>query len=135
MNRFREIKNFFIPEKGKICGFDKLKAKFIFGENLPEMEKAYLEYCRDINTSQITFVENTTKTISKTFRILIDAFKSGLNKSDAYTILGVSSNATKQEIKDAYRDLVKIHHPDVGGESEMFIEIQAAYEFLMEKMG
>ncbi|WP_410207836.1 J domain-containing protein [Fusobacterium sp.] len=29
-----------------------------------------------------------------------------------YTILGVSKEATKEEIKKAYRDLVKQHHPD-----------------------
>lgn len=29
-----------------------------------------------------------------------------------YTILGVSKGATKEEIKKAYRDLVKQHHPD-----------------------
>lgn len=59
-----------------------------------------------------------------------------------HVILGVSENATKEEIKAAYRRLVKLHHPDSfaqGTESqqkmaaEKFIEIQNAYESLLGK--
>ncbi|MNK12946.1 Chaperone protein DnaJ [compost metagenome] len=61
-------------------------------------------------------------------------------KSYAYDILGVKKDATAEEIKKAYRKLVKIHHPDnfaSGTESqqkmaaERFIEIQNAYESLI----
>src|SRR5690554_1101409 len=57
----------------------------------------------------------------------------------AYRIMGVSENASKDEIKKAYRRLVKLHHPDVfatkGKEhqeiaAKRFIEIQKAYEIL-----
>lgn len=34
------------------------------------------------------------------------------DKTKYYKILGVNSNATKEEVKKAYRDLVKQHHPD-----------------------
>lgn len=34
------------------------------------------------------------------------------DKSKYYKILGVNSGATKEEIKKAYRELVKQHHPD-----------------------
>jgi len=38
--------------------------------------------------------------------------------SSAYTILGVSTNATKSEIKKAYRALVKKYHPDINPQEE-----------------
>jgi DnaJ like chaperone protein len=56
-----------------------------------------------------------------------------------YEILGLADGATKEEIKKAYRKLVKIHHPDNFATSsqsqqklaqEKFIEIQRAYESL-----
>jgi len=36
-------------------------------------------------------------------------------EKDYYKILGISSSATPEQIKDAYRELVKKHHPDVAG--------------------
>jgi hypothetical protein len=36
----------------------------------------------------------------------------------------------QQVIRDAYRQQVKIHHPDLGGDADMFRKIQAAYESL-----
>lgn len=50
-----------------------------------------------------------------------------------YEILGVSKDATEQEIKKAYRKLAKEHHPDVGGEEARFKEIQHAYDVLSDK--
>lgn len=60
----------------------------------------------------------------------------------AHEILGVQKGATQEEIKKAYRKLVKIHHPDnfaTGTQSqqkmaaEKFVEIQNAYENLISK--
>ena len=39
---------------------------------------------------------------------------------------------TKEEIKAAYRRLVKIHHPDRGGIQDNFIKLNNAYEVLKE---
>ncbi len=33
--------------------------------------------------------------------------------TDPYKVLGLDSNATKKEIKKAYKDLSKIYHPDL----------------------
>jgi molecular chaperone DnaJ len=49
---------------------------------------------------------------------------------DLYDILGVDKNSTPDEIKKKYRDLAKQHHPDKGGDAEMFKKIQDAYDTL-----
>jgi hypothetical protein len=42
--------------------------------------------------------------------------------------LGVNKNATKDDIVRAYRNLAKVHHPDVGGSHIMFTSINDAYQ-------
>ena len=49
-----------------------------------------------------------------------------------YSTLGVSSNATPQEIKKAYKKASMQHHPDRGGDSNEFVKIQEAYETLRD---
>lgn len=49
-----------------------------------------------------------------------------------YNILGLNNNATEDEIKHAYRNLAKTHHPDKGGSKEKFQEIQEAYDTLSD---
>lgn len=51
---------------------------------------------------------------------------------DHYTTLGVSKQATPDEIKKAYRKLASIHHPDKGGDTKRFQEIQSAYDTLID---
>ena len=50
--------------------------------------------------------------------------------ADHYTLLGVSRWATTAEIKAAYRQLVKRHHPDAGGSSHCIVALNAAWEVL-----
>jgi hypothetical protein len=45
-----------------------------------------------------------------------------------YEILGVSSNAPHEEIRRAYRRLLRVTHPDVGGDPVRFIAVQKAWE-------
>ena len=47
-----------------------------------------------------------------------------------YQTLGVEKNASPEEIKRAYRKLAGQHHPDKGGDTHLFQEIQAAYDVL-----
>jgi curved DNA-binding protein len=50
--------------------------------------------------------------------------------ADYYSILGVDRNASPEQIKQAYRKLASKHHPDRGGDTRSFQEIQKAYEVL-----
>lgn len=59
-----------------------------------------------------------------------------MNKRDYYEVLGVSKDASKEEIKKAYRKLSKQYHPDINKEanaSEMFQEVKEAYEVLSDE--
>lgn len=46
-------------------------------------------------------------------------------------VLGVRPDASVEEIKKAYREKARIHHPDKGGDPEEFKKISAAYESML----
>ena len=51
---------------------------------------------------------------------------------DYYERLGVSRNASPDEIKRAYKKLAIKHHPDKGGDHEQFKKINEAYDTLKD---
>lgn len=52
---------------------------------------------------------------------------------DYYKVLGVSENASQEEIKKAFYRLAHKYHPDKGGSAEKFKEINEAYQVLGNK--
>ncbi|MFB6204276.1 MAG: molecular chaperone DnaJ [Candidatus Nanohaloarchaea archaeon] len=52
-----------------------------------------------------------------------------------YEVLGVSEDASQEEIKKAYREKAKKHHPDSqgGGDEEKFKKINKAYDVLSDE--
>ena len=58
---------------------------------------------------------------------------------DPYKVLGISSDATDEEVKKAYRELSRKYHPDANANNplkdlaeEKFKEVQAAYSQIMD---
>ena len=61
---------------------------------------------------------------------LLDFRKISAMAKDLYSVLGVDKSASQADIKKAYRDAAKKHHPDKGGDAEEFKKINEAYEVL-----
>ena len=62
-----------------------------------------------------------------------------MNKNP-YDVLGISSNASDDEVKRAYRDLTRKYHPDANVNNpladlaeEKFKEVQEAYDIIMKQ--
>jgi DnaJ-domain-containing protein 1 len=52
----------------------------------------------------------------------------GSGAENWWEVLAVKQDASKAEVINAYRALAKIHHPDAGGQPEMFERLRRAYE-------
>lgn len=92
---------------------------------LSETEKLS-EYYRDWQN-----LENTNE--QQVLELLSDFWQrfSSLDKREsAFEILELETDAAWQQIIESYRRLAVKHHPDKGGDPEMFIRIRQAYEIL-----
>jgi hypothetical protein len=59
------------------------------------------------------------------------ARKSGMNLKCAYDILCLDYPCSVDEIKNAYRHMARMHHPDLGGDEEAMKDVNVAYELAM----
>ena len=113
----------------------------------PNFETDYLdEMVRETNTSSHVHAPVMTENIIK--RLIREAYREAFaNRAppprdyirrdyshgydvEAYDVLGVSPDASADEIQRAYRRKVKEVHPDHGGSEEKFVQVQSAYERL-----
>jgi len=62
----------------------------------------------------------------------LDELMRGDARSAALADLGLDSGAGTEAIKRAFRRLVKLHHPDVGGSLEAFRRVSEAYQQLIQ---
>lgn len=56
-----------------------------------------------------------------------------MSDGDLYSVLGVGKQADASEIRKAYLQLSRIHHPDKGGDEATFKKIQQAHEVLSDE--
>jgi len=52
---------------------------------------------------------------------------------DPYVLFGLTCKATQAEITKRYRDLMRIYHPDAGGNDTMAKRLNIAYERLCKR--
>lgn len=55
------------------------------------------------------------------------------NRVEALKLLGVSKNASQDEIKKAYRQKAVMLHPDHGGKHEEMVQLNKAYELVVKR--
>jgi len=53
--------------------------------------------------------------------------------ADAYAILGLKPDAPLEEVKQHYRNLANLFHPDKGGYKEAMILLNRAYDQIMKE--
>lgn len=78
--------------------------------------------------------DNYYQATEETVEELLTSFWLRFHKLDhretALAALELNSDATPNEIKKRYKQLAALHHPDKGGDMELFIQIRTAYESL-----
>lgn len=90
-----------------------------------------------IQFSQKHFSEVEYDTLPPNLKLVIEIvlkdFKTSFKAPkvvDAYETLFILRSAPKEVIKASYKALVMVHHPDHGGDAEMFRRVQEAYNEL-----
>ena len=74
------------------------------------------------------FEEKNVEEIIPILMLVDPNFQKNYNPNKkSYEILGLSPNATKEEIEKAYKKLLITSHPDRGGDEEKWAEINEAY--------
>ena len=51
-------------------------------------------------------------------------FENNMSKREAYLILGISSRATEEELKNAHKKLMLLNHPDSGIVLNFFLKLK-----------
>jgi DnaJ domain len=56
----------------------------------------------------------------------------GSGKAPWWEVLGCKSDANREDVRNAYKSLARVHHPDVGGNEEDFKRLRLAYDEAMK---
>ena len=57
-----------------------------------------------------------------------------VTKEAHFATLGLHPKSSLNDVKSAYREMVKQHHPDQGGTVQDFLRLQEAYEFILTEV-
>ncbi len=130
---YKDICSFFYPRTpGKNPGEDFSRMADILGETWwAEQRRTKKRYYASLHVLELAVRNHVpphsvkppiihTPAVTPTSLVYLNLEKANLDSSELRKI-----------VKDAYRRQVKIHHPDLGGDAEMFRKIHQAYEDLL----
>ena len=101
-----------------------------------KFEKQLLEYkrLRTIQEWLKTRKPSWYETTNKKMEDLLKNLGAGESQISDCDILQVSSGASLEVVKGAYKALALKHHPDKGGDHATFSKIQSAYQNILKKL-
>ena len=102
------------------------------GGVIVEVQRKKTELHLSFQTGKTRFLVTTTPAEIKEWELFF-AHERLLNHTH-YDVLGVSPDASGEDIKKAYRKLAKALHPHVGGNEAKLKEVNAAYEILSDSV-
>jgi DnaJ-class molecular chaperone len=51
-----------------------------------------------------------------------------------WDVMGIKPDATREDVRNAFRALSKVHHPDAGGNEEDFKRLRKAFDEAMKEV-
>lgn len=64
-------------------------------------------------------------------RALAGGFEDDMTRKEAFQILGIREGASKDDIRNAHRKLMRLNHPDNGGSTFLATKVNEAKDFLI----
>jgi len=87
-----------------------------------------------VTNAEIDALKKLRKAINTYIKVLQSRTETS-EFEDPYSILGVSSTSTREEVKSAFRKKAWESHPDRGGSNDDMIKVNAAYEAIRRVRG
>jgi hypothetical protein len=67
-----------------------------------------------------------------TVKARLEQWLSDIESNDPYRLLGVSKTDSHERIRERYRELARLNHPDRGGSAAQMQKLNEAYERILE---
>lgn len=130
------------PGLGAEIVFDRNGKRYVFRcsnyrHRLDNLRAAQLTISYLYQAIEAYGVEKTEEALDRAFEQFFLAWAAtpddtalmlGSGNEPWWVVLGVHQDATVQEIRNAYRALAQVHHPDRGGTDADFKRLRAAYD-------